>query len=484
MIRLACRLALGAPLLAICAFSARPAGACGGCFSPPREVTVVTDHRMAFSVSTQQTVLWDQIKYSGNPSDFSWVLPVRSGTVLQASSDAWFAALDAVTAPTITGPSRPCNGGGAGCGSANGSAAFGDGRGGGVQVVSQGVVGPYDTATLKASDPNALASWLGAHGYALPSTFQPTIAAYVTGGFDFIALRLQPGLGVQAMQPVRVVTQGADMTLPLRMVAAGVGAQVAITLYVVTEGRYEAAPPFANAAIDDSKLFWFHTQNRSNYEELSQSLMAANSGRTWITEYSGPVDLTPSGQSTCGQSGAPSYYYSGQSLADVYLSQCPCPADAAFGPGPTLGVPADASEDTSEDAPDGIAEASSSTAEAAAESSAPPLAPACTGDDVDVALVGLHPSSVWVTRLRANLPAGALAERDLAIQAAATQASVSNLHLASTYDDPSYSPCGNHDGGCAASASASRDPGLFIEGGVLSCVAIAAAFRRVKRRRR
>src|SRR5687767_3298942 len=37
------------------------ADACGGCFAPPpqqSESTVVTDHRMALSISSQQTVLW------------------------------------------------------------------------------------------------------------------------------------------------------------------------------------------------------------------------------------------------------------------------------------------------------------------------------------------------------------------------------------------------------------------------------------------
>ena len=300
MNRMACRLALGAGVLVSClGSSARPARACGGCFAPPKETTVVTDHRMAFAVSTAQTVLWDQIRYSGNPSDFSWVLPVRSGTVVQASSEAWFDALDAMTTPTITGPNRPCNGTGTGCGSSksqSSSAAAGSAGPPGVEVLSQSVVGPYDTTTLAATDPNALSNWLNANGYALPASFQPTIAAYVAGGFDFIALRLQPGVGVQAMQPVRVVTQGADVTLPLRMVAAGVGAQVDVTLYVVGEGRYEAAPPFTNAVVDDSSSLWFHTQGRSNYQELSQSLMAQNGGRTWLTEYAGQVDVTPSAQ--------------------------------------------------------------------------------------------------------------------------------------------------------------------------------------------
>ena len=449
---------------------------------------MVTDHRMAFSISTQQSVLWDQIRYSGNPSDFSWVLPVRAGTVVQASSEAWFAALDAATTPTISAPNRSCNGAGVGCGGAKGSASFAAQAGGtgGVQVISQSVVGPYDTATLKASDPRALENWLNANGYVLPPAMQPTIAAYVAGGFDFIALRLQPGLGVQAMQPVRVVTQGADLSLPLRMVAAGVGAQVGITLYVVSEGRYEAAAPFDNAVVDDSQLFWFHTQSRSNYQELSQSLMAGNGGRTWLTEFAGPVTLTSSGLQVCNQAG----YYFGQSVADLYMSQCSCLSSVVSDAGPLQGLTADASDPgadgaQADDAADGAQSddaADGARPDALAETSAPYSAPACTGDDLEVALVGLHPASVWLTRLRAIIPASALSEHDLVLQAAATQTPVSSQHATNRYDDPTYSPCGTHDGGCAAGAS-EPDSGPYLEVGAL-CLLAAAGLRRARTRPR
>ena len=201
--------------------------------SPPTQVTVVTDHRMAFSVSPQQTVLWDQIEYSGNPQDFAWVLPVMAGAQVQLSHDQFFAALDALSRsghhrarPAV----RRGRSGGCGCwaSSSNSGAALQRDAGGGssVQVVSQSVVGPYDTVTLHSTDPNALYDWLDANSYAVPDSMRPVIDAYVAGGFDFLALRLAPGQGVQAMQPVRVVSPGAGLTLPLRMVAAGAGAQL------------------------------------------------------------------------------------------------------------------------------------------------------------------------------------------------------------------------------------------------------------------
>src|SRR5689334_12692461 len=49
----------------------REASACGGCFTPPENPTVVTDHRMILTIAKEQSTLYDQIKYSGNPAAFA-----------------------------------------------------------------------------------------------------------------------------------------------------------------------------------------------------------------------------------------------------------------------------------------------------------------------------------------------------------------------------------------------------------------------------
>src|SRR4051812_40177916 len=91
---------LAAALVALAAaLPSSDARACGGCFQPSTETqtNIVTGHRMAFALSTTHTVLWDQIKYAGSPSEFAWVLPVKAGAVLELASDAWFETLEAAT---------------------------------------------------------------------------------------------------------------------------------------------------------------------------------------------------------------------------------------------------------------------------------------------------------------------------------------------------------------------------------------------------
>ena len=70
------KIALGGALAASSVLASEAdAHACGGCFNPPESPTVVTDHRMIFSISAVESTLYDQIQYTGAPESFGWVLP-------------------------------------------------------------------------------------------------------------------------------------------------------------------------------------------------------------------------------------------------------------------------------------------------------------------------------------------------------------------------------------------------------------------------
>lgn len=85
------------------------------------------------------------------------------------------------------------------------------------------------------------------------------------------------------MRPVRVTTAGGSAVLPLRMVAAGTGPKVGITLWVVAEARYEAQN-FPNFAIKSEDIVWDWAKNGSNFAELRAAKSA--DGKSWETESS------------------------------------------------------------------------------------------------------------------------------------------------------------------------------------------------------
>jgi hypothetical protein len=270
------------------------AEACGGCFGPPppptESPTVVTDHRMILTISKEQSTLYDQIRYTGSPASFAWVLPIAGTVDVGLSANVVFTALDQFTQQTIVAPPLNCPPQPSNCNfgqraSADSAGSSSSGGSGGVTVLKQEVVGPYETVQLKSDDPNALTQWLEQNGFTIGDDIKPVISQYVTEKFNFLALKLVPGKGVQDMRPVRVTTTGAGAVLPLRMVAAGTGPTVGITLWVVGEGRYEPQN-FPTFYIKTDELLWDWNTQKSNYVELRAQKTAAANGRAWETETS------------------------------------------------------------------------------------------------------------------------------------------------------------------------------------------------------
>ncbi len=406
----------------------RSADACGGCFVPPSTPTVVSGHRMVMAVSPTQSTLWDQIQYAGEPEEFAWVLPIKPGARIETATAAFFEVLEATTVTRIQQPQVNCGGGsngGVGCGSAAGALSELDGAsaeapGDPVEVVHQGTVGPYETVTLSTEQPGALNDWLTSHGYAVDPSTQPIIDAYVAEEFDFIALRLLPGKGVQEMTPVRVVSPGGGLSLPLRMVAIGTGALTPIVLYVVGEGRY-TVQNFPEARLQTSLLSWNFRTSESNYEDLRLQALTANGNASFLTTFA---------QQQLFTSGFTDASFNFVNFLDLYTQQGFQNAESAElcqpkrGGSSSGGGNVNGSRVVKNPCPPG--EPWDSPACMPSDDAIDARDFGCEDlDDVAVALEGMHPNDVWVTRLEANLSRSALST-DLILQAAKDQYPQSN----------------------------------------------------------
>ncbi len=455
----------GATMLAASGLVTSDAQACGGCFhqeNPPGpEVSVVTGHRMAFSISPTQTVLWDQVEYSGSPQEFAWVLPVKPGARLELASDSWFEVLEAATTTRVLAPQVNCapfnqdfgggdffegEGSGFGCGCSDAlsnSADFGsNGATGGfdgippmeppppVTVVKRETVGPYEVLTLSANVQGALVDWLKMHKYAADPSVQPIIDQYTQEGFDFIAMRLLPDQGVQSMKPVRVISPGASPTLPLRMVAAGTGAETAVTLFVIGEGRWEAQN-FPNVAMYAANLTWDFGTQSSDYSKRRQEMLALDEGRTWLGSYArtGPLLSqinnsmgTPSTyQTNLGTSNTIGEFFATTARDNGETAQFDC--GQKFGEyAKSMDLVVNLCTDPMAPCADLMPGQIDSRDFACAGSETQPDVPL---DDLAVALTGQHPASVWLTRIEGNLSRKAL-ETDLILAPEAKQLEVDN----------------------------------------------------------
>jgi hypothetical protein len=450
----------------------RDVSACGGCFTaplppnpPPDEVdSVITDERMIFSVSEMQTTLYDEINFSGSPSSFAWVLPIKGSATVGLSADLLFASLDQLTATQVVAPPLDCpaapscgGGGGAGCSS---SVTITTPTAGGapddgytidtstgpstVSVTAQVQVGPYETVQLKSTDPKALDNWLAAHGYKVAASEAPVIAAYIAEGFDFLAMKLVPGQGVNAMRPVRVTTQGAGVTLPLRMVGVGTGATTGITLWVIGDGRWEPSN-FPTFTITDKELAWDWATESSNYETVRLQHEATLKGAGWEIESS--LEMNEAVITTT-----------------VTTSNASPDGDAAPGSSDYLPV-GGAGEPPSGDAGDdsGADDAGSGGGGEPYES-----ADQVEQDDLTTLFAGMNGPNIRVTRMRSDLAHSALSA-DLVLQAAADQSELTNLHYpAQQIGEPL---CPTYDSNCNQTGEAPRSAAISASSGGCSTTA-------------
>jgi hypothetical protein len=401
MNRAALAMGIGAAAVSLAVVGERSAQACGGCFQPPTQTASdVTDERMLLSVSPLQTTLYDQIRYAGNPSSFAWVLPIHGTVDVGLSADVLFDSADTLTQTQIQAPPLNCpvpdacqghNYGApsAGFGGSSGSSS-GSSSGGGVTVIKAQNVGPYATVQLSTNgNPAALNAWLTQNGFDIPANVVPTLDAYVTEGFDFLAMKLLPDQGVQSMRPVRVTTTGASLSLPLRMAAIGTGATVGITIWVVADGRYEPQNfPFFH--IDDSKLVWDWSTSSSNYTTLRQQNEQALDSKGW--EFESSISLNEQVVETLILNGGTTYY------------------------GGSSGSSGSGGSDASQDYlpitnPDGtIAE----------------TADQVRADDLKTLFAGMAGPSVRFTRIRSDISHAAMTT-DFVLQASSDQSEVTNI---------------------------------------------------------
>ena len=442
---------------------------------------------MVLSMSTDRTILWDQIQFAGEASEFAWILPVKPGATVELGSNAWLDTLDAATTPQIIPPNADCDGT-ASCSMSGEAVVMGCGDGGGelapveatpgVDVVSRESAGPYEIVILRSDSDNSLRVWLDDHGFAIPADLDPIIDDYIDEGFDFAALRLLPAAGVSQMRPVRVVQPGAVPVLPLRMVAGGAGARTPMSLFIVTEGRYEPLN-FPSGSVNPGNLAYDFNTLSSNYAAERDRLLAVNDNAFWAVTYAAPGSLfkvieNPSNELPLTYRISNGWSY--ETFYEAYLSQAFVNGETAS----TYCVDALATLVTDGrrvvDPCDDEGECRAVTADEIDVRSLQcegPLGSDVPFDDLAAALVGLHPKDVWVTRLDANLSKAAMAN-DLVLTPSADQ---SELDLFITPFRARNSPCA----GRATVARSSRI-GRFGTGVVLTAILAVALTRRLGRR--
>jgi hypothetical protein len=324
-------LAVGLAAAAAAHLVATPVAAACGCLSPP-EVTSgdfavnQAAEEILFEVEPGWVTAHVLIKYSGNPSQFAWIVPVPEVPELSISPASAFGLLDKATAPNIAVATEdvcPISGyqcvsenqessgnSGGGCGgtakySAGGVFALdagtaSDGASGTmppVTILGQQTVGDYQTVTFQASQASAAVQWLQDNGFVVNSTTSIYMESYIQANMVFVAAKLVPGAGVNAIKPLRMRYRAAYPSVPLILTAVAAQPHLTITSYIYANQTFQ---PMGHPIVTmDSARLAQDPNGRFNYPQLMARQIDEAGGDGFVVEYSGYSQPSQIGNNYC-----------------------------------------------------------------------------------------------------------------------------------------------------------------------------------------
>ncbi len=209
-----------------------------------------------------------QANFMGEAQDFAWVVPAPSLPELSEAEGKIFEQLHYLTAPRVVYRDS------SGCGGLFGEGDDdGEGTLGGVDIISTETVGIYDTTTLSATDPRALADWLRENGYNIPPHGEDIVKSYVDRGWYFVAMKIQRKIDPKrywyeegGIQPISLKFSSARIIYPMKITAVSSTA-TELLLYVFAQHRMT----FKNAELEYSD--WIEPSYSSTFSKLVKGKM-------------------------------------------------------------------------------------------------------------------------------------------------------------------------------------------------------------------
>ena len=296
--------------------------ACGGFFCNATAAILQpveqNAERILFEINGDGTITTVvEISFSGEPEDFSWVVPVPDVPELSVAPASAMLLLDDATSPTIVSQPTRCDERGYGCNVAGG-AGIGFGcadmsiRGedsanydGGVDVIELPQTGPYLSEVVSSTDASALVDWLNDNGYLITEAMEPFVADYVAQGQSFLAMKLASDAGTSDVAPISMRYTADAPSIPLVLTAVSAEPDMGVMVFVAGTERYQAAN-WANVLVDPRDVQGDPFTGSTNYYPLVSWLVDQVGGRAMVTEYAGDM-LTPANTASGRWSGSALY---------------------------------------------------------------------------------------------------------------------------------------------------------------------------------
>lgn len=289
--------------------SPRVAHACGGtfCDGGPTAMNVdQTGENILFVMDGTSVEAHIQIQYDGkNAARFAWILPVQkslSGApiTIGVGSQLLFANLLAGTVPSYGFMTQStCQAGQNGASGAAGSASGGfDGAAGssggpGPTVTQKGTAGAFEYVVLEGGTAAEVMKWLADNQYQQVPAAEPLLGEYLAKGYQFVAVKLVNGAGVDEIHPLTVKYEGDAPCVPIKLTRIAAAENMGIRTFFLGKGRV-VPTNYRHVVLNEARIDW--TAFGKNYGNVVNAGMDAPvaDGHAFTTEYAGPSSVVPS----------------------------------------------------------------------------------------------------------------------------------------------------------------------------------------------
>lgn len=268
--------------------------ACGGFFCQLIPINQAAE-QIVFRQDGNQVTAMVQIQFAGNPSEFSWVVPVPSTPEYELGSNTAFNDLELATRPQFNLAQT-----GSGC--FVDDIAFGgpvavdadvsaESSSGGVVVESVRDVGGYTVTLISGDNAESISQWLADNNFDLTSQGEQLLAPYVEEQMKFVAVRLQQNRGTGSIQPLILKYESDKPVIPIRLTAVAALEDMGVLVWLLGDAR--AVPEnFLHVTPNYTRLNWFAgPQNAyASYQTLITEAMNEAGGQGFATDYAGRFD--------------------------------------------------------------------------------------------------------------------------------------------------------------------------------------------------
>jgi len=201
-----------------------------GCYFPP------PNHGQLYEPTQEAVIVFNghhetliiKPSFSGEASEFAWVVPVPAYPTVEKSDRELFYELDRLTSPVRYGPAPM------------GLTFSGEAKASdvGIYLHERKQVGIYDTVIMSGWDENNFVWWFQKEGFNIPDSARPIIKGYMDKHWAFVVMKINSSDFDGEIQPAQFGFDTPEAVYPLRISSVNKGASK-ITLYAFAESRMQ-----------------------------------------------------------------------------------------------------------------------------------------------------------------------------------------------------------------------------------------------------